>query len=395
MMDTKIPAQTSVKSAHLITILELIHRQPGITKPELCNQTGLMPSTVHGAVAQLLADKIIVRQGTAASSGGRRASQYRLAANIGCVGSISIRLNHLEVGIFDLFLQPLARAELPLAMSETGPESYTEQAVRLLENCMAQTSFPREKLLGVGVTLPGPVDFRTGVVQQLCGAPRWQQFPMAQRLRQSLNCPIVVDKDVYAVLDLLAQTGEIQNTRCSAYLSICEGIGSALMINGQVFRGSHSLGGEIGHLTVREDGIPCPCGNTGCLELYCSDIGIVQQYNAQTNSKQTSVAQVLALAQGGDNTASRVISQAINYLVDATSTIIMTYDPQELLIFCTWLRDQRALYFWILDTLYAKSIFTQKHAVQIRLMEENPLNLNAAAALAVRQALQEALVNPS
>jgi hypothetical protein len=73
----------------------------------------------------------------------------------------------------------------------------------------------------------------------------------------------------------------------------------------------------------------------------------------------------------------------------------MTYDPQELLIFCTWLHDQRALYFLMLDTLYAKSIFTQKRAVQIRLMEATPPNLKAAAALAVRLALQEAVVSPS
>ena len=167
------------------------------------------------------------------------------------------------------------------------------------------------------------------------------------------------------------------------------------MINGKVFRGGHSLAGEIGHITVRKDGIPCPCGNIGCLELYCSDIGIVQQYNAQTSSKQTTVAQVVALAQGGDAAASRVLSQAISYLVDTTSTMIMTYDPKELLIFCTWLSDQRSLYFLMLDTLYAKSIFTQKHSVQIRLMDEPARNLHAAAALAVRQAIEQKLINPS
>jgi len=394
-METENMSKTFVKTDHLINILQLVHRYPGISKPELCTHTGLMPSTVHGAIARLLSDHLIVCQGMAASSGGRRASQYRLASGIGCVGSISMRINHLEVGVFDLSLQSLARAEMPIAMADSGPETYTGQAVQLLESCMAQTGLPREKLLGVGVTLPGPVDFRTGVIQQLCSAPKWQQFPMAERLRQSLSCPIVVEKDVYAAVEYLAQTGEIENTRSCAYLAICEGIGSAMMINGQVYRGGHSLAGEIGHLTVRKDGIPCPCGNTGCLELYCSDIGIVQQYNAQTGSKQTTVSQVLALAQSGDAVATRVISQAISYLVDTTSTMIMTYDPQELLIFCTWLRDQRALYFWMLDTLYAKSIFTQKHSVHIRLLAEDPLNLNAAAALAVRKALMEALVNPS
>ncbi len=384
-----------VKTAHLVTLLQLIYREPGISKPEMCAATGLMPSTVHGAVARLAEDGLIVCRGMAASSGGRRADQYRLADNIGCVGSISIRLNHLEAGVFDLSLRPVAREEMPLAMGELGPETYTGQAVQLLERCLTGAGIAREKLLGVGVTLPGPVDFATGVVLQMSGAPRWQQFPVAQRLRQVLGCPVVVDKDVYAALDLLARTGEIRNPRSCAYLSICEGIGSALMINGQVYRGEHSLSGEIGHLTVRKDGIPCPCGNTGCLELYCSDIGIVRQYNAQATSKLTTVAQVLDLAQNGDEAASRVLSQAIGYLVDTTSTIIMTYDPQELVIYCTWLRGQRDLFFWMLDTLYAKSIFTQKHTVQIRLLEETPLNLNAAAALAVRQALEEAVVNPS
>jgi len=394
-MDSKKGMQTFVKPDHLVNILQLIHKHPGISKPELCAQTGLMPSTVHVAVARLLEQKLIVCQGMAASSGGRRASQYRLATGIGCVGSISMRLNHLEVGVFDLSLKTLARAEMPISMADSGPETYTGQAVQLLESCLAQSGVQRDKLLGVGVTLPGPVDYRTGAVLQVCSVPRWQQFPVAERLRQSLNCPVVVDKDVYAAVEYLAQTGEIQNTRSCAYLAICEGIGSAMMINGQVFRGNQSLAGEIGHLTVRKDGIPCPCGNTGCLELYCSDIGIVQQYNAQTGAKQDTVAQVLALAQGGDAVATRVISQAIGYLVDTTYTMIMTYDPQELLIFCTWLRDQRALYFWMLDTLYAKSIFTQKHAAHIRLLTEDPLNLNAAAALAVHKVITEGLINPS
>ena len=384
-----------VKTAHLVTVLQLINRQPGITKPELSALTGLMPSTVHGAVLRLMADGLLTRMGTAASKGGRRAGQYRLAQDIGYVGGVNVRLRHLEVAIFDLSLTQLAQATLPITIAEQGPETYTSQIVRLLKRCMAQTGKPCEKLLGIGVTLPGPVDHRTGEALQLCGAPRWQHFPIGQRLSENMGCPVEVDKDVYAVLALFAQTGEVKPGGSCAYLSVCEGIGSAVMIDGQVYRGSHSLAGEIGHTTLRKDGIPCACGNIGCLELYCSDFGIVQQYNAQTGKKQQLVAEVIALALGGDAVASRIISQSISYLVDTTATIIMTYDPQEVLIFCTWLHDQRALYFLMLDTLYAKSIFTQKHAVQIRLLEVNPPNLKAAAALAVRQALQALVVSPS
>ena len=250
---------------------------------------------------------------------------------------------------------------LPLAMAEQGPETYTGQIVRLLESCMAQTGKPRGKLLGVGVTLPGPVDNRTGEVLQLCGVPTLAAVsPLGQRLREAIGCPVVVDKDVYAVLEFVRPDGRGAEHR--RQLRVPERVrGHRLRGDDQragVPRRATASPGKSATLTLRKDGIPCACGNIGCLELYCSDIGIVQQYNAQTGKKLQTVAEVMALAQGGDAVASRIISQSIGYLVDTTATIIMTYDPQELLIFCTWLHDQRALYFLMLDTLYAKSIFT-------------------------------------
>ena len=155
-----------------------------------------------------------------------------------------------------------------------------------------------------------------------------------------------------------------------------------MIIDGKVFRGVNSLVGEIGHLTVRRDGIPCNCGNTGCLELYCSDIGIVKQYNDHSGAHCTHVDEVVALVRSGDETAARVLSQAIRYLVDTTATIIMSYNPEELLIYCRWLDQEKKLYFRMLDTLYAKSLFTQQQAMNIRLLSQMPIHLNAAASMA-------------
>ncbi len=85
----------------------------------------------------------------------------------------------------------------------------------------------------------------------------------------------------------------------------------------------------------------------------------------------------------GDEAAINVVAQAIAYLVDTTSAIIMSYDPQELLIYCRWLNSQKALYFKMLDTLHAKSIFTRKHRAEIRLLPIDPIFLPAAGALAI------------
>ena len=93
--------------------------------------------------------------------------------------------------------------------------------------------------------------------------------------------------------------------------------------------------------------------------------------------------EIIALVAKEDPIARKVFSQAVGYLVDTTLTIVMNYDPDELLIYCTWLNQQRALYFRMLDALYARSIFTRKHAVDIRLLPPEPINLSAAATLVV------------
>ena len=227
------------------------------------------------------------------------------------------------------------------------------------------------------------------MVMQISGAPLWRQFPLESRLSEALALPVIVEKDVYAAIAYLSRSGQLRSKRCSVCLSICEGIGAAVMIGGSVFRGANSLAGEIGHLTVRRDGIPCNCGNTGCLELYCSDIGIVKQYNALAGARCAHVDEVVARVQAGDETAAQVLSQAIRYLVDATATIIMAYNPEELLIACRWLERERKLYFRMLDALYAKSLFTQQQAMNIRLLGDIPLYANAAASLAQFELLMQ------
>ncbi len=376
-----MPASPKTHRNHCKTVLQLIQRSPGITKPQIAQRTGLMVSAVHGIMAFLEEKEVIKSAGIANSSGGRRAGLYDINASLGVVAGVSVRIDRVDIGIFDLKLRLLHKASVQLSLGEMGPETYASLLGQAIASEMDKSGFLRKDFFGVGVTVPGPVDVRLGTVLEIAAAPLWQQYPLANRLSDALGLPVLADKDVYAGIRYLAFSGKMRTKSCTAFLTICEGISAALLINGEVFRGSHSLSGEIGHLTVRKDGIPCTCGNTGCLELYCSDIGIVKQYNAQTGGACAHVADVIALSEKGDPVARKVFSQAVGYLVETTSTIIMNYDPEELLIYCTWLHEQRALFFRMLDVLYAKTVFTKRHAVDIRLLEPEPINLPAAAAL--------------
>ncbi len=375
-------AAGQIKREHYKTVLRLIARHPGISKPQISNKTGLAPSAVHGIVSYLEQRGVIACTGSQGSSGGRKPFSYAIPRELGFFIGAGIRTDRLETGLFDMNLQLKHKSTYPLKLDETGPETYASFVVKAVEQEIAAGNARREDCFGVGVTVPGPVDFERGTVLEIAAAPLWQQYPLAHRLSDALALPVAVDKDVYAGIRYLQHAGKLKHGECAAFLSICEGIGASLVIHGEVFRGSHSLSGEIGHLTVRKDGIPCSCGNTGCLELYCSDIGIVKQYNAQTGGSCQRVEDVIALTEKDDPVARKVFAQAVGYLVDTTCAIIMNYDPQELLIYCTWLHRQRALYFQMLDALYAKSIFTKRHTVDIGLLGPEPINLPAAASLA-------------
>ena len=370
-------------------ILGEIIRQPGITKPELCRTAELPVSTVHHAVTALLSRGLIVELGKDTSGGGRCPMRYAVNGGLGVVVALSIRLDHVDAGVYDLGGACLVQRRWDLHCAALGPESYTGELAQLAASLLEEAGQPLRHCLGLGVIVPGPVQRESGMVLQISGAPAWRQFPLQSRLSEALGLPVIVEKDVYAAILYLSRSGQLRAKHCSVCLSICEGIGAAVMLDGQVFRGANSLAGEIGHLTVRRDGIPCNCGSTGCLELYCSDIGIVKQYNMLAGAHCAHVDEVISRVQAGDETAAQVLSQAIRYLVDATSTIIMNYNPEELLISCRWLERERKLYFRMLDALYAKSMFTQQQAMNIRLLGYISLYPCAAASLAQVELLMQ------
>ncbi len=373
---------TQIKIQNLLTVLKAIQQQPGISRPELCRDCELTPSTVQSIIQSLERSAVIEYVGLAHSTGGRKAQCYRLRGDQYAIVSVNIRIDHLEVGILNLALDVLSHTNLRLDIGNLGPEAYVGLIAQEIHKQLSSGSLAGCNVLGIGVSIPGPTDFTAGTIFRLTRAPLWEGYPLAQRLQREINLPVWLDKDVYCGIRYLEYSGFLSNNQCIAYLSICEGIGTGLMIDGKIFRGGHGLAGEIGHVAVRRDGLPCHCGNTGCLELYCSDVGIVQQYNALRGSEFAAVEEIIALVNQEDETAKRIFSQAVSYLVETISAIIMNYDPTQIWINCQWLQQLRPLYARMLDVLYSKNVFTRKHTVDIRLLDTEQFYLRSAASLA-------------
>ena len=123
-------------------------------------------------------------------------------------------------------------------------------------------------LLGVGVGVPGLVDFESGLVRDLTNVPGWKNTPLKKILRERLKIPVLVDNDVNLMALGESRFGAGRGARNLVCITLGTGVGGGIIINGKIYRGSSFSAGEVGHMPLKEDGLPCNCGGRGCLERY-------------------------------------------------------------------------------------------------------------------------------
>ncbi|WBB67003.1 ROK family transcriptional regulator [Micromonospora sp. WMMD812] len=241
------------------------------SRVELGNALGLSRSTLTTEVERLVARGLVENAGLAASRGGRRSSLLRLAGGVR-FASVVVAPDRVSVAVTDGELNILAEAGDAVDV-HSGPESVIGRAAELVEKLRAELGV--SELTGVGVGLPGPVGVEGGTSAAPAVLPGWQRFPLRDAIAAELGCPAVVDNDAN-VLALGEQHAGIGRTFDDfLYLKLGTAIGCGLVLGGTLYRGATSSAGDIAHLPLGEDGPPCACGETGCLEAYCGDAAVV------------------------------------------------------------------------------------------------------------------------
>ncbi|SCL38341.1 Sugar kinase of the NBD/HSP70 family, may contain an N-terminal HTH domain [Micromonospora rhizosphaerae] len=254
-------------------LLRLLRDDGARSRVELADVLGLTRARFAAEVDRLTAQGLVETAGPAASRGGRRSSLLRIAGQVR-FGAVAVGTERLDVALTDGELTVLARLGEPVDV-RIGPEAVVGRAVELLGKLRAEAGLSR--LTGVGVALPAPVAVREGTPVAPPAMPGWHQFPVRDAIAAELGCPVQVDNDanVMALGEQHAGTGRAFDD--FLFVKLGSAIGSGLVLGGALYRGAASGAGDIGHLRLTEDGPLCGCGNTGCLEAYCGDSGLVRE----------------------------------------------------------------------------------------------------------------------
>jgi len=236
-----------------------------------------------------------------------------------------------------------------ILVSRRIPTRADEAAVttiaRILElarSVVSEAGLDGGRIRAVGLSTPGPVSVSRGLMLKPPNMPGWVNVPMLESFRKGLGRPTAMNNDANACALAEYLFGECKGTRDLVYLTMSTGLGAGVIVNGQLLQGVSDTGGEIGHHVLDADGPPCPCGQRGCLELYCGgrNLALRLQEEIRRQAVRTRILDLaggeieridfshfLAAAREGDAFAVRRWEEYLERLAQGIGTVIMFYNP--------------------------------------------------------------------
>ncbi len=334
----------NVKNLNKHTVLDLIRFTPGgISRAELAHQLSLSRAAVTSIVNDLLSTQTIHEVESRATSSGRPPIILEINPGRGFVAGVDMGASHITIIIADFAAKVVNEIETPFDISR-GPEACLLQAHNLLQDLLEKSGISLKDILAVGIGVPGPISSSEGMVVAPPIMPGWDLYPIRDDLSKRWRCEISLNND--AELGALGEWayGAGRGERNLAYIKVGTGIGAGLLLDGRIYQGATGAAGEIGHITIEDNGPECNCGNRGCLEALAGGRAIaLQAQTAVRKGKRTILSDIKPVeaitardiayaARRGDLISQQIFSQAGNYLGIAIAGMVNLFNPDMIVV---------------------------------------------------------------
>lgn len=345
MAKSRIGNRELISDVNQRLILQAVRVMQPTFRAEVARKTGLKPASVTAIVNHLIEEGMLREvPGVADNSSrfGRPPLMLEVNGDARRILAIDLEPDHIRVASTDLLARLIDYRDYSIDRMSAA-EPILDRILQVARELVRESS--RKRILGVGISLPGVIDPRQGVLISSTNMPRWRDVPVAATIRAALRLPVRVERSVQLAALYEAWSNPGQHDRTMAILSLRTGIGLAIIHHGQLYRGANGLGGEIGHCIVDIDGPTCECGGRGCLETFVSAPAIVKRGQAliQTPPGQALAARVRSgraltpeliyeLAAEGDEGCGGIVRDVGRYLGIAVSNVINLLAPNEVVL---------------------------------------------------------------
>jgi predicted NBD/HSP70 family sugar kinase len=307
-------------------VLEIIRSRQPVARAELARASGLQPSTISAIVEQLIEEKWVAEGATTRPPRGRPSTL--LSLNDAMVILVAdVRPQQAIVALVDLNGRFLAREAVPLV---SEPARSVAKIVHCMESMRAAHS--DRSFEGIGISMPGRVDPDT---QRLLLAPnlKWADYDIKGAIERPMNLQVELANAANACLLSELWSGRLDGIRNAVLITVSEGIGGAILANGQIITSRSGLAGEFGHSPIDPTGPVCGCGQRGCWETFASSTAALRYYaELSPKNRVSNIHDLLRLTEEGDPTAIAAVSRQAVHLGRGLRLVTATLAPEIVLI---------------------------------------------------------------
>jgi glucokinase-like ROK family protein len=330
--------------AGLVTVLDFVRSHGRTTRPALVRGTGLSRAVVTQRVAELLDYGLLVEGELGPSTGGRSPRLLRFPADAGHLLVADLGATSVDVALADLSGAILAHIQEPCDIA-SGPEEVLARVEELFVRSLVSAEPRAVPLWGIGIGVPGPVEFDSGRPVAPPIMPGWDRFAVRERFAK-YNVPVWVDNDVNIMALGERRAGIAKGHDNVVFIKIGTGIGAGIIMGGALHRGTQGCAGDVGHIQLTDDpSVVCRCGNVGCLEALAGGGALGRDAEAAAREGRSSfLAAVLEekgtldardVARGathGDPTCVELLTNAGRLVGHMLASVVNFYNPSLIVV---------------------------------------------------------------
>jgi predicted NBD/HSP70 family sugar kinase len=312
-----------------------------LSRVDLAEMVNVTPGHISFVVRQALSKGLLVEGGLAPSKGGRPRILLHANPDFAKLIGVDIRRNRIGFVVTDFVGRVLTQKWLPTE-AVRGKDKLLRAVHEELKLQLAQ--FPN--IAAIGIAQSAIIDPLAGDVILWPMVEGWDETPLRRIFEDAYGLPTFVGNCTHAMALTEERFGYAKGLRNFLLVSVGWGIGSALFIDGHLYNGRDGLAGELGHVTVEENGERCSCGNQGCLELLSSASAIVRRVRSGLEQRidsslkrrigerldKLSIDSIISAAKSGDRLSERIVSEAGTHLGVALANVVNIINPDKIIL---------------------------------------------------------------
>jgi glucokinase len=285
------------------------------------------------------------------------------------VVGVDVGGTNIKLGVVDHSGKVIVRNSFATKPFASSRIKLISALAREIEASIITAGLNKKQIAGVGIGLPGLVDYEKGLVRFLPNIPGWRGVHLKSILQKRVNLPVFVDNDVKVITLAESKFGAGRGVRNLVCLTLGTGVGAALILNGQLYRGEDNAAGELGHMPLNEHGPKCNCGGFGCFERYVGNHALFALASRVMGKPGMTTEKMFSLAQKGNKKALFFWKTAAEHIGNGLVGIVNLLNPHVIIIGGGISNNEKFLFKTIADTIRRRAMSLQGSAFKIKRAE--------------------------